>query len=50
MDPGLYNPTMCGIVGYVGSKEVVPVILEGLRRLGDHIRKVERARVQAERS
>ncbi len=24
---------MCGIVGYVGSKEVVPVILEGLRRL-----------------
>src|ERR1039457_58123 len=24
---------MCGIVGYVGSKDVVPVILEGLRRL-----------------
>ena len=24
---------MCGIVGYVGTKEVVPVILEGLRRL-----------------
>jgi len=24
---------MCGIVGYVGPKEVVPVILEGLRRL-----------------
>jgi glucosamine--fructose-6-phosphate aminotransferase (isomerizing) len=24
---------MCGIVGYVGSKPVVPVILEGLRRL-----------------
>jgi glucosamine--fructose-6-phosphate aminotransferase (isomerizing) len=24
---------MCGIVGYVGSKQVVPVILEGLRRL-----------------
>ncbi len=24
---------MCGIVGYVGKKDVVPVILEGLRRL-----------------
>jgi glutamine---fructose-6-phosphate transaminase (isomerizing) len=24
---------MCGIVGYVGSKSVVPVIIEGLRRL-----------------
>jgi glucosamine--fructose-6-phosphate aminotransferase (isomerizing) len=24
---------MCGIVGYVGEKQVVPVILEGLRRL-----------------
>jgi glutamine---fructose-6-phosphate transaminase (isomerizing) len=24
---------MCGIVGYVGTKEVVPVIIEGLRRL-----------------
>ena len=24
---------MCGIVGYIGSKEVVPVIVEGLRRL-----------------
>src|SRR5579863_8758558 len=24
---------MCGIVGYVGKKSVVPVILEGLRRL-----------------
>jgi glutamine---fructose-6-phosphate transaminase (isomerizing) len=29
----LYNQSMCGIVGYVGPKEVVPVILEGLRRL-----------------
>src|SRR6202046_2827009 len=30
---------MCGIVGYVGPKDVVSVILEGLRRLekrGDH--------------
>ena len=24
---------MCGIVGYVGTKKVVPVIVEGLRRL-----------------
>jgi glucosamine--fructose-6-phosphate aminotransferase (isomerizing) len=24
---------MCGIVGYVGKKEIVPVILDGLRRL-----------------
>ncbi len=24
---------MCGIVGYVGAKDVVPVVLEGLRRL-----------------
>jgi len=24
---------MCGIIGYVGSKEVVPVILDGLKRL-----------------
>lgn len=30
---GFYNLPMCGIVGYVGPKEVVPVILEGLRRL-----------------
>ncbi|HEY6128802.1 MAG TPA: glutamine--fructose-6-phosphate transaminase (isomerizing) [Candidatus Acidoferrum sp.] len=25
---------MCGIVGYIGSKRVVPVIVEGLRKLG----------------
>ena len=24
---------MCGIVGYVGKKSVVPVIIDGLRRL-----------------
>ena len=24
---------MCGIVGYVGKKDVVPVIIEGLRKL-----------------
>ena len=24
---------MCGIVGYVGPKPLVPVIMEGLRRL-----------------
>ena len=28
-----YNPSMCGIVGYIGPKSVVPVIIEGLRRL-----------------
>jgi glucosamine--fructose-6-phosphate aminotransferase (isomerizing) len=24
---------MCGIVGYIGPKRVVPVIIEGLRKL-----------------
>src|SRR5438552_10398555 len=24
---------MCGIVGYIGPKKVVPVVIEGLRRL-----------------
>ena len=24
---------MCGIVGYIGSKDVVPVLIEGLRKL-----------------
>ena len=24
---------MCGIIGYLGSKPVVPVLIEGLRRM-----------------
>ena len=24
---------MCGIIGYIGPKDVVPVLIEGLRRL-----------------
>ena len=29
----IYTYSMCGIVGYIGPKSVVPVIIEGLRRL-----------------
>ncbi len=31
--PGLEGTHVCGIVGYVGKKRVVPVIIDGLRRL-----------------
>ena len=27
------DPAMCGIIGYIGPKEVVPVLIDGLRRL-----------------
>src|SRR6185312_10739501 len=29
----IYTQFMCGIVGYIGPQPVVPVIIEGLRRL-----------------
>ena len=31
--PVIYTHCMCGIVGYIGPKSVVPTIIEGLRRL-----------------
>ncbi len=31
--PTIYTQFMCGIVGYIGPQPVVPVIIEGLRRL-----------------
>jgi len=27
------NTSMCGIIGYVGEKTAIPVLLEGLKRL-----------------
>ena len=30
---GAHRALMCGIVGYIGAKQVVPVLVEGLRRL-----------------
>src|SRR5205085_1152876 len=27
------TPPMCGIIGYIGAKQVVPVLIDGLRRL-----------------
>lgn len=29
----IYNLNMCGIIGYLGKKQALPIVLEGLRRL-----------------
>src|SRR6185437_14496899 len=34
---------MCGIVGYVGGKDVVPLIVEGLRRAAGKLKNLEEA-------